>query len=62
MPLKTHWRADALPRSGNCAPSIVTANCKLDRQELRDGALDQHMTFAKAPVAAKRPELAEVAE
>ena len=32
--------ADALPRSGNRAPWMVTANYKLDRAELRDGALD----------------------
>jgi cation diffusion facilitator CzcD-associated flavoprotein CzcO len=54
--------ADALPRSGNRPPWMVTANYKHDKQELRDGALDQDMVFSKAPVAAKRPELAEAAE
>jgi cation diffusion facilitator CzcD-associated flavoprotein CzcO len=54
--------ADALPRSGNRSPWMVTANYKHDKQELRDGALDQDMVFAKAPQAARRPELAEAAE
>ncbi len=53
--------ADALPRSGNRAPWMVTANYKLDKQELRDGDLGDDMTFSTA-VAAKRPELAQAAE
>jgi hypothetical protein len=53
--------ADALPRSGNRAPWMVTANYKHDKAELRDGALDQDMVFSKAPVTA-RQELAEAAE
>ena len=52
--------ADALPRSGNRAPWMVTANYKLDKQELRDGALDQDMVFGTARVAV--PVLAEAAE
>jgi monooxygenase len=54
--------ADALPRSGNRAPWMVTANYKLDKQELRDGTLNEDMVFSKAPVAAPRAELAEAAE
>ena len=54
--------ADALPRSGSRAPWVVTANYKLDKQELRDGALDREMVFSKARVAAKRTEMAEAAE
>ncbi|MBC7519751.1 MAG: NAD(P)/FAD-dependent oxidoreductase [Sandarakinorhabdus sp.] len=53
--------ADALPRSGNRAPWMVTANYKLDKQELRGGALDEDMVFSKA-TAARKPELAEAAE
>jgi hypothetical protein len=41
---------------------MVTANYKLDKQELKDGALDEDMVFSKAPAVAKRPELAEAAE
>ena len=54
--------ADALPRSGNRAPWMVTANYKHDKQELRDGALGEDMVFSAAPMAARRPELAEAAE
>ena len=54
--------ADALPRSGTRAPWVVTANYKLDKQELRDGALDEDMVFSTAPVPARRPQLAEAAE
>lgn len=54
--------ADALPRSGTRAPWMVTANYKLDKQELRDGKLDDEMVFSVAPVAARRPQLAEAAE
>jgi cation diffusion facilitator CzcD-associated flavoprotein CzcO len=54
--------ADAMPRSGNRLPWMVTANYKLDKQELRDGALDQDMVFSAPPVTTKHPELAEAAE
>jgi len=54
--------ADALPRSGNRAPRIVTANYKLDKQELKDGGLDGDMVFSPLPVAAARPVLADAAE
>ncbi len=54
--------ADALPKSGTRAPWMVTANYKHDRKELREGDLAQEMVFAKAPAAARRPELAEAAE
>jgi cation diffusion facilitator CzcD-associated flavoprotein CzcO len=54
--------ADALPRSGTRAPWVVTANYKLDKQELRDGALDEDMVFSTAPVPGRRPQLAEAAE
>jgi monooxygenase len=54
--------ADAMPRSGNRPPWMVTANYKIDKQELRDGALDADMVFSAAPATARRPELAEAAE
>ena len=54
--------ADAIPRSGNRAPWMVTASYKHDRQELRDGALDEDMMFSPTLAAALRPELAEAAE
>jgi monooxygenase len=54
--------ADALPRSGNRAPWMVTANYKLDKQELRDGALDADMVFSAAAVLARQPAHAEAAE
>ena len=53
--------ADALPRSGNRAPWVVTANYTLDRQELRDGALEDDMVFSR-PHAVSHPALAEAAE
>ncbi len=53
--------ADALPRSGNRAPWIVTANYKLDRQMLRDGALDDDMLFSRVTAAAHRFEGAKAA-
>jgi monooxygenase len=53
--------ADALPRSGNRAPWMVTANYKLDKQELRDGALDADMLFGNAAASAQTA-LAEAAE
>lgn len=40
--------ADALPRSGNRAPWVVTANYKYDRRELLEGPVTDEMTFAKA--------------
>jgi cation diffusion facilitator CzcD-associated flavoprotein CzcO len=54
--------ADALPRSGNRPPWMVTANYKLDRAELRDGDLGDDMVFSAARVAAPRATLAEAAE
>ena len=53
--------ADALPRSGNRAPWIVTANYKFDRQELLEGPVDNEMVFARAADTAARP-LLEAAE
>ena len=53
--------ADALPRSGNRAPWMVTANYKLDKQELKDGALGEEMRFAKS-AGVTAPALAEAAE
>jgi hypothetical protein len=41
---------------------MVTANYKLDKQELKDGGLDGDMVFSALPVAATRPELADAAE
>ncbi|GGI78373.1 cyclohexanone monooxygenase [Polymorphobacter multimanifer] len=43
--------ADALPRSGNRAPWMVTASYTHDRQELRDGAVTDEMVFATAQPA-----------
>jgi len=40
--------ADALPRSGNRAPWLVTANYKYDRKELLEGPVTDEMVFAKA--------------
>ena len=54
--------ADALPRSGNRAPWMVTANYKLDKQELRDGDLGEDMTFSAATAAKPSPAFAEAAE
>lgn len=51
--------ADALPRSGNRAPWMVTASYKHDRQELRDGAVTEEMLFAKAAGAVPLLEAAE---
>jgi cation diffusion facilitator CzcD-associated flavoprotein CzcO len=53
--------ADALPRSGNRAPWMVTANYKLDRAELRDGDLNADMVFSAA-IGARNRQLAEAAE
>ena len=52
--------ADALPRSGNRAPWMVTANYKRDRAELRDGDLAADMVFNAAEPAIQ-PTLAEAA-
>ncbi len=51
--------ADALPRSGNRAPWLVTANYKLDKQELRDGDVTTEMVFARAAAPALLAEAAE---
>ena len=40
--------ADALPRSGNRAPWLVTADYKYDRKELLEGPVTNEMVFAKA--------------
>jgi len=53
--------ADALPRSGNRAPWMVTANYKLDRAELREGDVTTEMAFASAG-AQRQAALAEAAE
>jgi cation diffusion facilitator CzcD-associated flavoprotein CzcO len=44
--------ADALPRSGNRAPWLVTANYTYDRKELLEGPVTDEMVFAKAHSAA----------
>lgn len=54
--------ADALPRSGNRAPWMVTANYKLDRAELRDGDLAADMVFGIATANVRHPALADAAE
>lgn len=51
---------DALPKSGNRAPWIVTASYKHDKQELKDGALDDDMVFSRAHGEARV--MAEAAE
>ncbi|MEY2884440.1 MAG: hypothetical protein RL490_2164 [Pseudomonadota bacterium] len=51
--------ADALPRSGNRAPWMVTANYKLDRAELREGDLADDMLFSDAAPARLLAEAAE---
>ena len=43
--------ADALPRSGNRAPWVVTADYKYDRRELLQGPITDEMVFAKAQTA-----------
>ena len=52
--------ADALPRSGNRAPWLVTADYAYDRKELLAGPVTDEMTFAGATAAA--PRLLEAAE
>jgi cation diffusion facilitator CzcD-associated flavoprotein CzcO len=54
--------ADAMPRSGNRRPWMVTANYTIDKQELRDGAIDEDMVFTPARTTARQPALAEAAE
>lgn len=51
--------ADALPRSGNRAPWVVTADYKYDRKELLEGPVTDEMTFAKAKVTTPMLEAAE---
>lgn len=46
--------ADALPRSGNRAPWLVTADYKYDRRELLEGPVTDEMLFAKAAGVAER--------
>lgn len=53
--------ADALPRSGNRAPWVVTANYKYDRRELLEGPVTDEMHFSRATAAAPQP-LLEAAE
>ena len=50
--------ADALPRSGNRAPWMVTANYKYDRKELMEGPVTDEMAFAKAGAVATERVLA----
>ncbi|WP_310496816.1 NAD(P)/FAD-dependent oxidoreductase [Sandarakinorhabdus sp.] len=52
--------ADALPRSGNRAPWVVTANYKLDRAELREGDVTQEMLFINPQ--AEQTKMLEAAE
>jgi cation diffusion facilitator CzcD-associated flavoprotein CzcO len=51
--------ADALPRSGNRAPWVVTADYKYDRKELLEGPVTDEMNFAKAQVGTPLLEAAE---
>ncbi|WP_164155995.1 flavin-containing monooxygenase [Sandarakinorhabdus rubra] len=46
--------ADALPRSGNRAPWLVTANYTYDRRELLEGPVTDEMVFGKAAAVAER--------
>lgn len=52
--------ADALPRSGNRAPWMVTASYTHDKQELLEGKLDEDMVFSRGKAGA--PMMAEAAE
>jgi hypothetical protein len=52
--------ADALPRSGSRAPWMVTASYTHDKQELRNGALDEDMMFSRAEADVRM--VAEAAE
>ncbi len=51
--------ADALPRSGNRAPWMVTANYKYDRAELLDGPVDNELELRRASAVAPVLEAAE---
>ena len=51
--------ADALPRSGNRAPWVVTANYKYDRAELLDGPVDNELQLSRAAAPARLLEAAE---
>jgi cation diffusion facilitator CzcD-associated flavoprotein CzcO len=51
--------ADALPRSGNRAPWVVTADYKYDRRELLEGPVDNEMAFARATAPVRMLEAAE---
>ncbi len=42
--------ADALPRSGNRAPWVVTANYTYDRKELLDGPVDNELVLRQAAI------------
>ena len=46
--------ADALPRSGNRAPWLVTADYKYDRKELLEGPVTDEMVFAHAAGTAQQ--------
>lgn len=51
--------ADALPRSGNRAPWVVTANYKYDRAELLDGPVANELALTRATAPARLLEAAE---
>ena len=51
--------ADALPRSGNRAPWVVTANYKYDRAELLDGPVANELQLSRAAAPARLLEAAE---
>jgi len=51
--------ADALPRSGNRAPWVVTANYKYDRAELLDGPVANELALSRAAAPARLLEAAE---
>jgi len=51
--------ADALPRSGNRAPWVVTADYKYDRRELLDGPVTDEIVFSKAHAVTPMLEAAE---
>ncbi|WP_310475751.1 NAD(P)/FAD-dependent oxidoreductase [Sandarakinorhabdus sp.] len=43
--------SDVMPKSGNRAPWVVTANYTYDRKELQDGPVTDEVVFAKAQAA-----------
>ena len=51
--------ADALPRSGNRAPWVVTANYKYDRAELLDGPVANELVLSHAAAPVRMLEAAE---